>query len=161
MILENKERIRRRDCVVLRTISSNFCGPGFPPSSSTWKQGKSNISGLRMKWELTSCTENWQSSNIFSPITKKELKIREIVNTGVIPSFDSHTYYFVHPWFENLSVSSKQNTHVFPSGVSAFKRNSYDAKYIPEAGTSVEKPSKHEKIFHILQTIISIADQII
>ena len=58
-------------------------------------------------------------------------------------------------------MSSKQNTHVFPSGVSAFKRNSYDAKYIPEAGTSVEKPSKHVKIFHILQTIISIADQII
>lgn len=59
-------------------------------------------------------------------------------------------------------MSSKQNTHVFPSGVSAFKRNSYDAKYIPEAGTSVEKPSKHEKNFpHFTNNHISIADQII
>lgn len=74
----------------------------------------------------------------FRLLQKKNCKLEGLLTWGVIPSFNSHTYYFVHPWFENFSVTSKQNTHVFPSGVSAFKRNSYDAKYIPEAGTSVE-----------------------
>ena len=29
--------------------------------------------------------------------------------------------------------------YLFPSGVSAFRRNSYDIKYIPVAGTSAEE----------------------
>ena len=33
----------------------------------------------------------------------------------------------------------KSSTYDCPSGVNAFRRNSYDAKYIPVAGTSVEK----------------------
>lgn len=36
-------------------------------------------------------------------------------------------------------------THVFPAGVNALRRNSYEIKYIPVAGTSAETIFKYTK----------------